>query len=249
MRGLFLTIVFFLSLAGALVAFVPLGFLVNQTNIASSGIGWTQIQGTMLNGRISGMHYNGQDIGDVKLKLKPLSLLGFAPEYEVQWGGAGGQGTGTVKLSGETLTARDVRLQQKISAIQGLSPPVAAAGGTLRLSDGEIHLTHTGCKSASGAISTDTLSKVAQQYGREFGAVSGPLSCKDGNIHIDMEGRSQRGDAIIITAHTSLIGAARFDAYLETSDAEIIFALPQIGFIPEDDRWHYYYEQPGGFIQ
>lgn len=248
-RGLFLVLVFIVVLIGALIAFVPLGFAINQSGIAQSGVGWTQIQGTMLNGRINGMHVSGQEIGDVELKLRPLSLLSMTPEYDVQWGSSGGRGTGTIKLSQNRLEANSVLLQQQISSIQALTPSARAVGGTVRLTDGEIRLTRNGCEDASGNLTTDALSKIAVQYGREFGAVSGPLSCRDGNIHIDLAGSSQRGDKITINAHSSLTGAARFDAWVETTDIEVSFALPQIGFIPEDEKWHYYYYQDGGFIQ
>ena len=248
-RFLTLAILFLAAAIAAVVAFTPLGFVMSRSGAGNAGVGWAQVQGTLLNGRIDGLHVNGQPVGDVSLELRPLSLLSFAPKYDVQWGGAGGQGTGTVKISKGRLEASELRLQQKISAIEGLAAPVRAMGGTLRLTDGAIALTPIGCENATGQISTDSLSLAAEQYGREFGLISGPLDCVDQDIVLVLTGLSERGDNVKVNARTSLLGEALFEVAVETRDSEVSFALSQVGFILQDGSWLYRYEQQGRLSQ
>jgi len=248
-RFLVLIILFLAAAIAAAIAFTPLGFVMARSGAGGAGAGWAQVQGTLLNGRIDGLHVNGQPVGDVSLKLRPLSLLSFAPQYDVQWGGAGGQGTGVIKISKGRIEASELRLQQKISAIEGLAAPVRAMGGTLRLADGAIALTPVGCESAAGQISTDALSLAAEQYGREFGMITGPLTCIDQDIVLALTGLSERGDSVKVDARTSLLGEALFEVAIETRDSEVSFALSQVGFTLQDGSWRYRYEQQGRLSQ
>ena len=95
-RFLVLAIFFLLAVIVAAIALTPLGFVMARSGVGNAGAGWAQVQGTLLEGRIDGLHVNGQPIGDVSVKLRPFTLLSLAPQYDVQWGGAGGQGAGLV---------------------------------------------------------------------------------------------------------------------------------------------------------
>ncbi len=245
MRTLLLIIVFLIAVIGAAIAFTPLGYVLEKSGAANSGAGWAQAECTFLKGRISVLHIGGQPVGDVSLKLRPMSLLSLAPEYDVQWGGAGGKGSGVVKVSRGSVAARELRLQQEINSIEGLSAQVRAIGGTIRLSDGAITFTPSGCESASGQLSTDMLSKTAEQYGRQFGVIEGPLSCVENDVVIALSGHSERGDKVQVDARTSMLGASVFDTVIETGDTEVMFALSQVGFELRDGAWRYHYEAPG----
>ena len=196
MRRLILLIVFVVVLIGALIAYTPLGYVINQSGASSAGIGWAKVDGTISKGKISGLYIDTQPLGDVNLKLRPLSLLSLSPSYDVQWGGAAGRGTGVLTLTRGALIGKDIRMQQEIGALEALSPPVRAMGGSLRVADGSFRLSRLGCEEASGTLSTDTLSTLAAQYGRQFGQISGPISCDTGAFVIEMEGRSDAGDQV-----------------------------------------------------
>lgn len=246
MRTIFLTLLFLVVLIAGLVAYTPLGFVLERSGLGRTGAGWAQAEGTIMEGRISGLHMSGQPVGDVNLKLRPISLLTLSPKYDVQWGGAGGNGSGVVTITQDSLLAEDLRLQQNVSAIEGLALPVRAIGGTVRLTGASIKLTRAGCERAAGTISTDVLSRLAQQYGREFGAVAGPLSCANGDIQTDLQGISERGDKVSVTARTSLLGQAFFDVAIETFDSDVMLALSQTDFQRQGDAWLYHYETTAG---
>ena len=167
------------------------------------------------------------------------------PSYDIQWGGAGGRGTGVLTLSGDTVSGSEIRMQQEIGAGEGLAPPARAMGGSLRLNDGSFRLTQTGCESASGTLSTNTLSTLAAQYGRQFGEISGPISCDAGAFVIDLEGESEAGDRVVIDARAMLTGQGEFSTEVETQDTQIIIALQQVGFVRENGRFVYRQSRAG----
>lgn len=239
MRKLLLLILFVIMLIGGLFAFTPLGFVLSQSGAGSLGVGWAKADGTLLKGRISGLYVGTQPIGDVSLELRPLSLLALRPSYDIQWGGAGGQGTAILTLSRRAISGDEVRMRQEIGALEGLDPAVRAMGGSLDVSDGAFRLTTTGCEAASGQLSTNTLSTLAAQYGRQFGDIAGPISCEDGAFILAMEGTSQANDRVMIDARAALTGQGEFATRVQTQDAQIIIALTQIGFARENGEFVY----------
>ena len=239
MRRLMLLIVFIIILIGALVAYMPLGYVINQSGASAASIGWAKVDGTIAKGRISGLYIDTQPLGDVNLKLRPLSILSLSPSYDIQWGGAAGRGTGVLTLTRSALIGKEIRMQQELGALEALSPPVRAMGGSLRVSDGSFRLSRMGCEQASGTLSTDTLSTLAAQYGRQFGRISGPISCDTGAFVIDMEGSSDAGDQVEIDARASLTGQGDFTTRISTQDTQIIIALTQIGFERENGQFVY----------
>ena len=249
MRKLLFLILFVIILIGGLVAYTPLGFVLSNSGANSLGIGWAKTDGTLLKGRISGLYAGTQPIGDVSLKLRPLSLLTLQPSYDVQWGGAGGQGTAVLTFSKSALEAKNLRMRQEIGALEGLEPAVRAMGGSLDIDNGNFRIRQTGCETASGTISTNTLSTLAAQYGRQFGEISGPVSCESGEFVIALEGQSDVGDRVEIDAQTSLAGSGAFATRVQTQDTQIIIALTQIGFVRENGQFVYRQSRAGGLTQ
>lgn len=246
MRRLFLLILFIFMLIAALFAFTPLGFILGQSGVGALGVGWAKADGTLMKGRISGFYVGSQPIGDVSLELRPFSLLTLRPSYDIQWGGAGGQGTAVLTLSRNALVGEDVRMRQEIGALEGLEPAVRAMGGTLDVADGAFRLTQMGCERAEGRLSTTTLTNLAAQYGRQFGEIAGPISCEDGAFVLNMEGVSQADDRVAINARANLAGQGEFATRVRTQDAQIIIALTQIGFRRENGEFVYQQSRNAG---
>lgn len=239
MRRLFLLIIFIVVLVAGLFAFTPLGFVLSQSGVSGLGVGWAKTDGTLMKGRISGLYVGTQPIGDVNLELRPTSLLSLRPSYDIQWGGAGGQGTAVLTISRNALTGQDVRMRQEIGALEGLDPAVRAMGGQLDIDNGAFKLTRTGCETASGQLSTNVLATLAAQYGREFGVIEGPISCDTGAFVLALEGSSQANDRVVIDARAALTGQGEFATRVQTQDAQIIIALTQIGFERENGEFVY----------
>jgi hypothetical protein len=246
MRKLFFLLLFIGSLIAAAIAFTPLGFVLSQSGLDKAGAGWAKVDGSISNGRISGLYIQNQPVGDVTLKLRPLSLLSLAPVYDVQWGGAGGRGTGIVRLSRAAIDASELRAQQDIGAIEALMAPVRAIGGSIRIADGTFKLTRAGCESASGRVTTDALARAAEQYGKSFNALEGSISCDAGRFLLAMSGQSDTSDTVQINAEAGLLTGSKADIRIATEDGQIIFVLNQLGFTRQDETWVYTYSTQGG---
>lgn len=239
MRRFLLLLLFVAMLIAGVFATTPLGFVLTQSGARDLGVGWAKVDGTLLNGRISGLYVGTQPIGDFSLELRPLSLLSLKPTYDVRWGGAGGQGTAVLTLSRSALNATQIRMRQQIASLEGLDPAVRAMNGSISVNEGAVRLTQQGCESASGTLSTDTLSTLAAQYGREFGQVSGPIACDSGAFVLNMQGESQAEDRVFVDARASITGHGSFSTRVQTQDAQIIIALNQLGFQRENGEFVY----------
>lgn len=238
-KGIFLTIVFLVILVLGAVFFTPLEYVLKQAGMDRTGAGWASVEGNIVEGRINGFFIQSQPIGDVRLKLKPMSLLSGKATYEVTWSGAGGRGSGLASLSSDQLDLTDVRAQQMVQSIEGLAPPVRAIGGEVRLAAGRATLTRAGCEAAGGTLSTDTLALAALQYGKSFGELSGPISCLDGAFIVNLDGRAENDDRVTIAASASPLGATTFAATVTTMDSDLVFVLPRLGFERNGDDWQY----------
>lgn len=238
-RFLFFSIVFLIAAACAVVAYTPLGFVLERAGLSARGAVWAEAEGTVLNGRISGLELRGQNVGDVSLKLRPMSLLRLTPTYDVTWDGASGRGTGLVALQGQTPVATELIIVQDLNGIEAIAAPLKAIGGHMRLDGGEVTLNRDGCTFASGEVSTNVLEKAAAQYGRQFGLLSGPFGCVDGEFDLVLEGRSDASDTVDFKARIDLLGQTSFNASIFTQDGEVRYVLKQIGFVENGDALTY----------
>ncbi len=247
MRRLLLLVLLIVMLVIGLFATTPLGFVLTQSGAKDLGVGWAKVDGTLLNGRISGLFVGTQPIGDFSLNLRPLSLLSLRPTYDVRWGGAGGQGTAVLTLTRSSLNADQIRMRQEIASLEGLDPAVRAMNGSVNFTNGAFRLTQQGCESADGTLSSNALSTLAAQYGRQFGDVSGPISCEDGAFVLAMTGASEAEDRVFIDARAAISGQGSFSTRVQTQDAQIIIALNQIGFQRENGEFVYRQSSGLGF--
>ncbi|MEM5517705.1 type II secretion system protein N [Henriciella sp. AS95] len=233
-----------LVVLGALVWFaasrVPLGMVLTRLPLNDMGVEWTQSEGTVWDGRMSGVYINGQPVGDVDVALRPVSLLSLSPTMEVQWGGAGGRGAGvvTVKGSGD-ISASDVRVEQNISALESLTNEIRSIGGILRINGGSVEIVDNVCVSASGNVQTDALTRAAQQFGRQFSTLTGTITCEEGAFNIAMNGDSPDGDVLDFKAIADLNGNSRIDVTAETESDDIETLLARGGFTKSGDVWTY----------
>lgn len=241
-----------LTLIVALVWFaasrIPLGMVLTRLPLNDMGIEWTQSEGTIWKGRMSGVYLNGQPVGDVDLSLRPASLLNLSQTLEVQWGGAGGRGAGVVTVRGSNdISASDLRVEQNIAALETLTPDIRSLGGILRLNGGSVDIVDGACLDASGNIRTDTLSRAAQQFGRDFSDLTGTVTCSDGAFNIEMAGESEEGDILDFKAVADLSGGSRIDVRARTTSDDIEALLARGGFTRSADEWTYQQvTEPGG---
>ena len=217
---------------------------MKKAGLQESGVAWTQAEGTLWDGRITGLEINGHEIGDTILELRPLSLLLLAPVYDVQWGGTSSRGSAIARISRKELYTSDLSAEQNISYIKALAVPVRAMGGSVRVNGAHIVYDWQGCTSASGKVSSDVLSLAAEKFGRSFPILTGDLGCDAGTLTAHLTGTSDKGDVVEIDLRASQTAMSGLTARVDTKDREVVALLANSGFALQDGRWTYSRDTP-----
>lgn len=222
------------------VSQVPLGFVLRRLPLNAMGVQWTQTEGTIWDGRVMGVYLNAQPLGDVDVSLDPLSLISLQPGMDIQWGGAGGRGAARFTiLDRYSFQASDLRVEQRVAALESLSSELRSIGGTLRVGQGAVTINGAQCVSATGNLQADTLALAARQFGRTFSDLTGTVSCEDGAFRIIMNGTGPDGDSVAIAANANMLGRADINVVANTADRDLQALLANAGFSRQDGQWIY----------
>ncbi|MEO0983617.1 MAG: type II secretion system protein N [Pseudomonadota bacterium] len=230
MRTLVFGLVFVIVLAFALVAATPLSFVLQRANIASTGLQWGQAQGTVWNGRLSGLTYGVQPIGDMRLSLRPSALLSGRVAYDLDWNGPAGRGSGTLEFNRDVVILENVEAEARIAELKGLADRVRALGGRVELRAETVRVRRGRCAEASGRVSTDALANAAAAFGRAFAVVEGPIECDGPMLQIPLQGRSSAGDELVARLRVGVVEPSTFEAEARTEDSDFGVALSLLGF-------------------
>lgn len=153
----------------ATVAMLPLRVAWAMTP-ASSGLGARTIEGTVWNGRITGLVWSGIELGDFQTSA---SLLEILPSPAVRLDqGAGFLKRAALRPGSGTLSISDLELRIPLSMLDARLPPTS----DLHITDGEANLTGSECTHAAGKIRADP----APQLG--LTELAGALSCDAGEL-------------------------------------------------------------------
>jgi len=221
----------------------PIEFAMSQVGLPNGLVDWTSAEGTITKGRLNTVTLGPQLIGDVLVTQRSLNPFSRSISYDVQWGSAGGRGSGQIVASPERVQVKELRLQQNIVAMPGLVQAIRELGGSIRILNGSFDIDQNGCNSAEGEIFTDLLMRLGNQYGRSFSELKGPVSCENGNVMISLSASSAEGDLIEIAGNVSAAGAGEFNISVTTFDSEIRLVLQEYGFTKsDDDVWRYRYQ-------
>lgn len=237
-----LFILLFLIVASvAAIRFTPLRYVLSQVSSPGLTYGWANVEGTLMQGRISGLYVGNHAVGDVDLKLRPGALLSGKVSYDVRWGGAGGRGSAVIDANQTIIEARDIRLNQSVAAMESLASTVRAIGGHVRIPQGQakFNIKTLTCETTNIDIWSDALSTAASQYGRTFQPLTGALTCADGAFRLDLSSTSEQKDTVQVNAIGQAIGPSSFDVTVSSTDDELRAALLQLGFVLRDGEMKY----------
>lgn len=232
--------VFLVSAGVVLFSKVPLEFGLSQAGLPNAVLNWTSSEGTITKGRLNTVSVGPQTLGDILLQRKAMNPLNQSVTYDLQWGSPGGNGAGSVTASRKFVNVRELRLQQQVAALPGLALSVRELGGTVRITNGSISIRNEACEDATGDIYTDVLTRLGNQFGRSFDALTGTVSCADGHVLLALSSSSSEGDSIMIDGSITLSGIGNFTVLVKTGDPEIELALSENGFEQiETGVWQY----------
>ena len=210
MRRLLLLLVFIGVFVVTLAANAPLSFILKQSGIVQQGVSWQQARGTALHGQVTGLAVREEAVGAVQGDYSLVRMVQGQPGHLLRWSGPMGQGSALATLSGSSIKIRKGRAAVTFDATR-ISSLFPAQDVSLRLSNVSIDANAEGCKSASGDVTTDALSRVSAVYGANWPDLDGALSCVDGEIVVSVEGRA--ADGTRISAKSSLQGNGRLELW------------------------------------
>lgn len=233
-----LIILFLAAAIAAGLSQLPLSYVLNQSGVSSSGLSWARAEGTVWEGRITGLAYGAQPIGTARLHLQPAALLSGRVAYDVQWAGPPGRGSGLLSAGrGGDYSVADLRLEASISALNGAADWVRANGGELRVRADKVRFSKGRCAEAVGTVSTDVLTRAAIAWGQTWPDVSGELSCDAGMLVVPLEGERNGAERVQAVARIGMVEVSSVEASVVNADPQLENALALMGFVYENDAY------------
>ena len=155
-------------------------------------------------------------------------------------------GNGTNFATGQVYNggARDMTLQLNIASLPITDQRLSNLRGMIRANVSDIQYNAKGCISASGTVTTDVLQRNGGAVDWVGPALSGPISCEDGNLRASLSGRDADQEiSADVTLMPDSIYRALIRANSQRPEADAI--LPLFGFtrdgrdfqLTEQGRW------------
>ncbi len=196
-----------------------------------SRISFGGTQGSLWRGELVAVAVDGVLVGDVAFTVSPYSLLVGAVQmdFTVGKGAASGEGKARLALIGRAFELRDARIDFNLASIRNYTLFGATYSGQLKAEVAHLKLTRFGCAAADGRIETTVLSRLSQQTIGEALVLSGPASCADRALAVNLIGEASAGRAdigvVIAPDFTYELMAA-----VKPERSELRTALKLIGF-------------------
>ncbi len=238
-RTLALGFVFLVVLVGAIVASTPLSFVMERAGAEAYGLNWREARGRVWNGRLDGLAFGAQPIGDVQLRIRPGALMSGRLSYRIDWSGPPGRGTGIVTTGAGGVALEGLRAEARVEELRGLTDVVRAAGGFVRVRADVLRFSGGRCDAARGTVATDVLANLAAAVGKSFGEIQGAIACDGAMLLIPAEAVSGAGDEFEATLRAGFAETSTLKATARTADPDFAAALSSLGFDFEDDAFVY----------
>ncbi len=188
-------------------------------------------QGSLWRGDLLAVAVDGVLLGDVAFTVSPFNLLVGAVQMDfmVGKGAANGEGRARLALIGQAFELRDARIDFNLAAIRNYTLFGAPYSGQIKADVAHLKLTRLGCSAADARIETTALSRLSQQTIGEALILSGPATCADRALAVNLSGEGAAGRAdigvVIAPDFTYELTAA-----VKPERSELRTALKLIGF-------------------
>lgn len=243
MMRFLLFLVLIVGFLAGLVAFAPLGVILKMAGAEDRGLSWTSAEGTLAGGRITGLKAGQDVLGDARLKLNPASLLSLGVEYDFDWTGPAGKGTGRAAAFATGNTElRDFNIELDFSSLDGVAAWIRQSGGKARLTGEVIRFRQGACDKASGQSWSDALAKNSVLLGPGWPDLAGEISCDGDMLLIPLQSASPLGTNLDAAGRFHLGGRGSIEARVSgVIPQQFQYGLPLAGFVPEGGTYVYRY--------
>ena len=159
-----------LAFVAVAVALIPLRFVLQFVDLSASRLDPGFASGSIWSGRLEGASWQGADLGDFRVSLSPVDLLGGAVRFRFTSPG--------VVREGAWLSTADGGRLERLKGLLPLDRLIAGAptGAFISFLDGSVVAAGAGCSEASGRILVDGLSDVG------LSAMEGAVRCEAGRL-------------------------------------------------------------------
>ncbi|MEZ5998423.1 MAG: type II secretion system protein N [Hyphomonas sp.] len=198
MRRFVLVMIFLAAFVVAAVAMAPLSFFARQSNLAAMGIGWQQARGTVWNGQLVGVAFRGVPLGSVSLASTPLNLVRGRPVHQATWRDGPSRAVADVAPAGQGVAFENLSAELLLKQFApGIASAYSLETAHIRLKRASATYDARGCRSVSGAISSDVAQELGGKLGVELPELVGTVICDGGKLKAHLEG--QAGDGTLIS--------------------------------------------------
>ena len=204
----------------ALLSQLPLAWIA--PHIIADGLGKNiHYSGTIWNGQIKGLDV----VGQTTFQFRPTSILkgGLPLKFASQ--------STAMTLSGRASrnTIKDVRFSGVLAKLPTRDGRLKELAGQVDILVSEIQIKDETCGSAQGQVSTDFLSLNRARWQWQGPKLSGPISCEDGDVIVNLSGRENR-QTIRADLRLSKDGSYGANITVQTNQPEAGVVLPLYGF-------------------
>ena len=216
------------------IAIAPASLIAPFFSSANGNVSYANLEGTVWQGKVTGLTVSGARVGDVEYKLSALSLLTLAPRIDVSStnGAVRGQGVVSAGLGGRaSLQNASFEVDLGPFAQRGvLGMPVQ---GVAQVKIAKARLSSRGCVEAEGNVWTDVLEAPARQYRGDGFALRGPVECDGDDLLISLSGNGTDGAAALAFKVTPNF-TYELTATAQPTQDDVATALRYFGFEDND---------------
>ncbi|MAK62215.1 MAG: hypothetical protein CMK09_14695 [Ponticaulis sp.] len=240
----FLTVLVTLT---ALVVTLPAEFVMQRLVRSEPAIRYAQANGTVWNGSVHGIQYDQQSIGSARIETDWLSIFSgkLSSLVRINDGVVNGRGRVSAGLTGQ-IEIEDLRLSGSTVELTNIRKEIRDLAGEYTLSIRNATLWDGRCRSASGTVWTDLLTKMDRTVDWTGPELTGPVSCRDGRFVLTLTGETPGQETVDATLEIGLDATGAFEAEVTNAQQETGRALTLIGFLNSDDgTFVYQHSLPG----
>lgn len=221
-------------LAVWLVALLPL----KAVAIAGGGaerLGYSDVFGTVWDGRIYGLQINGEPVREVAVSLRPLALLTGRLAADWRIADESLSGHGRVALGADRLEVDDASLAVSLSRMGAADWPGFDPDETVFVRLARLEMAGERCLDATGSVRTGALVTLASAYGFEGPVLEGSFACRDDRLLTDFGGETEALDLI----GGAVLDRTGYDWWIEadTERSDLAEAFALAGLEREGETW------------
>jgi hypothetical protein len=230
---IFIVLAVVVVIVGA-VALFPMSMAAEFAAKAAPDFKYDKADGSVWSGKLTGVAYGSQRIGDVAVSGDFGALFGgkAAGTIALSRNGLTGAADMAWPLGGKELALSKFKLEGAVSTVRGMPEAVASRGGKFRLELSDLKFAGDKCQSAKGEVWTDALAKVTHK-GWTGPELRGPVGCENGKLVVHATGKAPSGEDVVarmdIGGHLDMA----MTATVTNATGGAVESLKSLGFVEE----------------